>query len=200
MIRRIIYAALIVFMPHLPQVATMALLGLCILMLAFSLQEKPWKDPEVQKLAVANEIFLYVLLVLVLGCSCLTTANKMESNILGWTIIAVVTLTIHVNLVFNMSTAWNHCMLLRTRYLNKKAALEKKSKVAPTVEMAKIEQPKPVMEAIPEAIEEVSSMKEESLSIVGLPEPELLNPADEARSFNKSSTTPAATTMQVPVQ
>lgn len=91
-------------------------------------------------------------------------------------------------------------MLLRTRYLNKKAALEKKSKVAPTVEMAKIEQPKPVMEAIPEAIEEVSSMKEESLSIVGLPEPELLNPADEARSFNKSSTTPAATTMQVPVQ
>jgi len=183
MIRRIVYAALIVFMPHLPQVATIALLGMCLLMLAFSLNEKQWKDPEMQKLAIVNEVFLYVLLVLVLSCSCLTTTDSLESTILGWTMIGVVTLAIHVNLVFILINAWNHCKLLYTRYLNKKEALVKKNKVAPTVEMAQVAKPE-IMADIPEVIEEVSSMNEESLGIVGLPEvsmpeinePELLNP------------------------
>lgn len=182
MIRRLVYAALIVFMPHLPQVATIALLSICMFMLAFSLSEKQWKQPEIQKLAIANEVFLYVLLVLVLGSSCLTTIDSFESSILGWAMIGVVTLAIHVNLAVIMVNAWSHCKLLYVRHQNKKAHLAKKSKVAPTLELANIAKPKPVMAEIPEAIEEVSSMKEESLGIVGLPEPELLNPV-ETRSF-----------------
>lgn len=39
MIRRTIYAALIVFMPHMPQVATMALLVVCLAIFAINLAE-----------------------------------------------------------------------------------------------------------------------------------------------------------------
>lgn len=102
---------------------------------------------------------------------------------MGWAIIAVVTLCIFTNLIVMLVEAGSHCKLLYTRRQNKLAHLAKKSQITPAaaVEMAKVEKAKPAIEVIPEAIEEVSSMKEESLGIVGLPEPDqpdLLNPAD----------------------
>lgn len=104
--------------------------------------------------------------------------------LMGWAIIAVVTLCIFMNLIVMLIEAGSHCKLLYTRRQNKLAHMAKKSQITPgtAIEMANVEKAKPAIEAIPEAIEEVSSMKEESLGIVGLPEPEqpdLLNPADD---------------------
>lgn len=183
MVRRIIYAALIVFIPHMPQVATIALISMCVLMLAFSLNEKQWKDAEVQNLAIANEAFFYTLLVLVLCSSLLNSTNSVESSYLGWSMIGVVTLAIFVNLTVIAVNACNHCKLLYVRHQNKQAHNAKKNKIAPmsAIEMAAVEKPKAVVAPVPEVIEEVSSMNEESLGIVGLPEPEqpqLINPVE----------------------
>lgn len=180
MVRRIIYAALIVFMPHLPQVATIALISMCVAMLAFSLHEKQWKDAAIQNLAVANEAFFYLLLVLILTCSVLTNSHSVESNYLGWSMIAVVTLAVFVNLTVISANACNHCKLLYIRHKNKQAYMAKKgNQVTPSyvIDMVAIEKPKqPVPAPIQDAIEEVSSVDEESLGILGLPQPELINP------------------------
>ena len=114
MIRRLIYAALIVFIPHLSQIATMILLVTCLAILAFTLTEKPWSTPEMNKLALANETLLYVLIILILASPSLTTDTGREA--LGWVIIAVVTLAIHTNLAVMLAQAWNHCKLLFTLY------------------------------------------------------------------------------------
>lgn len=74
MIRRIIYAALIVFTPHLPQVATLALTSICVVMMVYSCNEKQWKEQSMQTLAVANEVFLYALLVLLNASTCMPPA------------------------------------------------------------------------------------------------------------------------------
>lgn len=96
MLRRLIYAALIVFMPHMPHIATLVLLGVCFATLAFTIVEKPWSAPEINKLAITNEALLYLLIVLIMASPCLVTET--ERQVFSWVIIAVVTLTIHVNL------------------------------------------------------------------------------------------------------
>ena len=73
------------------------------------------------KLAVANELFLYIIILLVLGCECLTTTSSSENEILGWLIIAVITLTIHINLITVLTEAWSHIKLLYTKLTNFRA-------------------------------------------------------------------------------
>lgn len=70
MIRRLIYAVAISFMTHMPQIATLVILSLSMAMLAFILVENPWKNPEHSKLEIVNEIFIYVILLLLLSFSC----------------------------------------------------------------------------------------------------------------------------------
>lgn len=157
MIRRLIYAALIVFMPHLPQIATMTLLIVCLIVLIFNLTEKPWTAPEMNKLAFANEALLYVLIVLIIASPSLSTEAGHE--VLGWFIIGVVTLVIHINLTAMLVEAWHHCRLLYARYQNKKSFLAKfNSKVMPRQDSVKHEQ------EVPSPIAEVSSLKEEDSS------------------------------------
>lgn len=74
MIRRIIYAALIVFMPKLPQVVTLALTSICVIMMVYSCNEKQWKEQSMQTLAIINEAFLYMLLILLNASACMPPA------------------------------------------------------------------------------------------------------------------------------
>lgn len=114
MLRRMIYSALIIFMPHLPQIATSLLLIACLVIMAFTLIEKPWSTPEMNKLAVINEALLYTVLILILASPSFTTVA--ERHVLGWAMIGVVTLVIHVNFCAILAQAWHHCKLLYTRY------------------------------------------------------------------------------------
>ena len=125
LIRRIMYAVVIVFMPHLPQVAVSTLLVMCLMGLAFSLTEKPWKDPEAQKLAIANEMFLYLVLVIVLSCSSISGPGN-GKDILGWLLIILVTIAVHFNLIAIGAKAAEHTKLLYRRHQNRKLHLAKK--------------------------------------------------------------------------
>jgi hypothetical protein len=71
MLRRLVYAVAIVFMAHMPQIASLVMLCMTVAILAFILIENPWKDSQHQQLDIANEIFLYLVLTLILTSSCL---------------------------------------------------------------------------------------------------------------------------------
>ena len=46
-LRRVLYAAVIVFMPHMPKYGLGALLAICTFSLLFTAIQKPWKDSVV---------------------------------------------------------------------------------------------------------------------------------------------------------
>jgi len=85
---------------------TLLILSLSVGMLAFILEEKPWKDSEHQTLEILNEIFLYLVLLLVLSFSCLNNSGSAESEIFGWILVGVLTLFIQVNLVVITAQAY----------------------------------------------------------------------------------------------
>ena len=116
MLRRLIYALAIVFLTHMPQIAILLILSLSVAILAFIWVENPWKDPLHYKLDMVNEIFLYVILLLVLSCSCLDRISSSDSEALGWMLIGLLTLFIHVNLVVMIVEAYLHCKLLLARH------------------------------------------------------------------------------------
>lgn len=174
MIRRTIFAALIVFMPHMPQVATMALLVVCLAIFAMNLAEQPWKDTNDSKLALFNEAVLYVVIVFLLGCASISHVDASENKYLGWVFIFIVCLAIHANLCVILASSYQNAKLVYTRIQNlKKAlALKKASAVAPA---------KPVGKAplkAPEAIVEVDEEKEESVKMRDVVEPKLLRPLE----------------------
>lgn len=120
MVRRLIFAAAIVYMGQSPQVAMALMMGVTLFSLVFTVAEQPWKDPVANKLSIANEVFFYVVLVLALSCSSLTTADSSDEEILGYVIMFVVTAAIHVNLIVMISEAYGHVKLLYKRRENVK--------------------------------------------------------------------------------
>lgn len=98
----------------------------------FMLQEQPWKRSEMNKLAVANELLLYVVLVLLLACESLSTTSSSHSETLGWVMVAVITLFIHLNVIVILAEAWYHTKLVYTRIANSKTKYNSKTvKVVP---------------------------------------------------------------------
>ena len=73
-----------------------------------------------QKLAVINEVILYLLFTLVTGTMGISRLFSRENHLLGYLIIALVTLAIYVNLVVMFAQAWHHIKLLRARNINTK--------------------------------------------------------------------------------
>ena len=67
-------------------------LSLSVGMLAFVLEEKPWKDSVHQKLEIMNEVFVYLILLLVLSFSCLSNTGTAESEVFGWILVGLHTL------------------------------------------------------------------------------------------------------------
>ena len=88
-----------------------------VCMLIFTVAERPWKDPEVNTLAIANEFFFYALLVLALACSCIHQTDSQVSERMGYVMLLVFTLAIHVNLVALLAQA---CYFTKLLYLRKK--------------------------------------------------------------------------------
>jgi len=76
---------------------------------------------------VVNESLFLLTLVLVIGCASTSPAHGMSKHILGWAIIIVVTLAIHINLIVMMAKAYHHSCLLAIRRKNRKLQKAKKS-------------------------------------------------------------------------
>lgn len=120
LVRRLVFAAVIVHMGQSPQIAMALMIALSLFSLIFTAVEQPWKDPVTNKLAIANEVFFYVVLLLALSCSSVTTADSDDEEVLGYVIMVVVTAAIHLNLIVMMSEAYNHAKLLFKRRENQK--------------------------------------------------------------------------------
>ena len=73
----------------------MLMLSVNLAVLAFTVGEQPWKDPNVQKLAVINEVGFSLVVALILGCEAFATTTSI-ANVLGWAIIMVVTFVVVV--------------------------------------------------------------------------------------------------------
>ena len=136
--------------------------------IVYTVTEKPWKEAEINYLAIANEVFLYMLLVLLLGGK--NHEGSMNEDVLGWLIIAIVTICIVVNLVVMLVKAYYHIKLLFTRHSNKKAYLLRKQKVAPLPDLEsehkKGEEESKNESVVLQVIEEESSIKEQESAIV----------------------------------
>ena len=67
LLRIFLYAVAIVFVGQMNQLALMSVTLFSGAILVFNVLEKPWKDAEVQKLAILNEGILYLLFILITG-------------------------------------------------------------------------------------------------------------------------------------
>ena len=131
MLRRFIYAVVIVFMQSAPQVGILVMIAVSTLMLNFTIFEQPWKQQGMNQLAVINELSIYVVLLLVLACESLPMmSSEYVEEIFGWVIITLIWLIIHINLVTIMAEAWHHIKLLYQYVMNYRVKKEK-SKTAP---------------------------------------------------------------------
>ena len=63
------YAAIIVLLGYKPAVALSLMIVLSIANLVFTVVKKPWKETQMQVLAVVNESIFLVTLGFALGCS-----------------------------------------------------------------------------------------------------------------------------------
>jgi len=121
LMRRLLFAIAIVFMSQQAILATVTTLVLSVAMLGFLVIEQPWKNPEHQKLDIANEALLTLALLLVLCGQC-TTMDNSQSEIFGWILIGVLTLVIHLNVIVIGAQGYYHCKLLYTAFMTRKQA------------------------------------------------------------------------------
>jgi len=122
LLRRTIFATVIVFLPNAPLVAAMIMLVASVCVLAFTIVEQPWKDPAHNMMAIINEVFVHGFLVVVLACASIEHLDSQSNSWLGWAIIALICLVVHTNLLFMIAKAYAHVKLLQERRSNRKKA------------------------------------------------------------------------------
>lgn len=119
LIRRLIFASIIVFMPSAPGV--LILLIMSAISLVFTIFEKPWKDQSAQSLAIFNECSFYLILLFCLSFSVFTEWKY--ADWFGYLIIGFFTLNIFVNLATIFYESWAFVKLLQVRSKNRKTKL-----------------------------------------------------------------------------
>ena len=89
LVRRVLYSVALVFLFAAPVFAVLALLGLTLAMLGLVLTESPWTSRLVGWQHVANEVVLYVCLVLLFFC-CGPELSAEQTLALGWTLVGLI--------------------------------------------------------------------------------------------------------------
>ena len=147
---------------------TSILMAMSVLVLVYTVVEKPWKESEINYLAMINEVMLYSLLVTLLLAINIDDAERKLT--VGWIMIFIFTISLQINLAVVFAKSCQHVSLLYTRFKNKKAFLEKRRKIAP-LNLQKVDdlecqspssdQPKKDRSVILPEIKEESAIKEE---------------------------------------
>lgn len=106
MLRRIVYAAIAIFMLQLPIIGTYILCLICIAVLAYTFIEQQWEDSLIAAQHIVNEIALYLILLVVLTCN--IPLVPAASNLLSWSIIFGVLATLVFNMVIIATSAIRH--------------------------------------------------------------------------------------------
>ena len=87
-LRRITYAATVLFMANASILGIYLLSVICIGVISFVILEKPWKDSFIAKQHIFNEIALYMIFSAAIACT-LPISYEM-SNYLGWGMIYLI--------------------------------------------------------------------------------------------------------------
>lgn len=149
---------------------------------------------------MANESFFFLVLVLVICCTSTAPAHGVSKDVLGWAIIVVVTLAVHVNLIVMMAKAYQHACLLVVRRKNMQAHKAAKKQILPLNKPSSISESPATVDLKAkfaeglnmEGIEELSECEEESKNSrkmaddVDLDQPQLLCPVVENDTLDKS--------------
>ena len=90
LVRRVIYAALIVFMHDSPFFVTVALLCMSLALLAFVCSEHQWESSVVNWQHIVSEVGFYGCIILILYLSSVGIHSTTESDAIAWTMITVV--------------------------------------------------------------------------------------------------------------
>ena len=98
LLRRLVFAAIIVFMFHMPFFATMILLVLNFGLLAYAVVERQWEDALTNQQHIVNETVFYVCLVL-LVLFCDVSVDRDSHQLLGWVLIGLIMALILYNLL-----------------------------------------------------------------------------------------------------
>ena len=96
-LRRITYAATVLFMLNASILGAYLLSVICIGVIAFVVIEKPWKDSFIAKQHIMNEIALYVIFNAAIACSLPMSAEM--STYLGWVMIYLIQAVVAINIV-----------------------------------------------------------------------------------------------------
>lgn len=97
LVRRFMYAAIIVLLGYKPVVALSLMIVLSIVNLVFTVVTKPWMETQMQILAVVNESIFLVTLGFALGCSIVDPTQTSAKTFCGTAIIIMMSLLIVVN-------------------------------------------------------------------------------------------------------
>ena len=120
LLRRVLFAFVIVFMPSQPQIGAVLLLMTCVGMLCFVLTEDYWKDRIITQQHIVNEIAFYFVCISLVLCSGMV-AHPIVKISIGWTLIGAISLTMLYNI-----TIMAVCSVKFSKLLIKKALIVKK--------------------------------------------------------------------------
>jgi low temperature requirement protein LtrA len=108
-----------------PLFAVLSFLGLTVAMLAYSLHEKQWKDPAINRQNIFNEVILYMIAILFFFCRG-NFAEEMHSMV-GLVLLGLIGALAIVNMIVMTYAALRGCILCISRVFNKRILKRRKS-------------------------------------------------------------------------
>ena len=114
LIRRLVYACIVLFCLSVPIIGAYLLSWICVAMIGYIIIEQQWEDSLIARQHIVNEIALYLILTIVIICSIPLPASAMSP--LGWVLISIVLVTLVFNLAIIAYSSIVHLILYYKRY------------------------------------------------------------------------------------
>ena len=116
LLRRVIYAVIIIFMFDRPFAGSLILMGMSLAFLCYVLCEAQWEDNLMNQQHIVNEVVLYICLVLVF-ILCDTVVSEYQQKIVGWLLISLIIVTVIYNVCIVAIYVAHHFKILLQRKL-----------------------------------------------------------------------------------
>ena len=114
LLRRVAYAAIIIFMFNRPFFGTMLLIAVSMFALSWVLSESQWEHGLINQQHIVNEIVLYVCLILLVLCSDMVYTQDAR-DVIGWTFIALICFMVLYNGLIIAYFSCKHLKLVALR-------------------------------------------------------------------------------------
>ena len=129
LLRRIIYACIVILMFDKPFAGSFILMGISFVCMCYVVCEAQWEDSLMNQQHFVNEVALYICIVFVC-ILCDTVVNIPQQKIVGWLLIALIIATILYNVVIVAIYVAHHYKLLLQRKIYRTSRANAKHKKA----------------------------------------------------------------------